>query len=83
MANAIDDPSNPKVIAEICQFLSTLLVLQGTTAIPEDVKEKLIPKLTTWRRRYKGQHPGETSDRCYQSLKGTRYARSTCDHIWD
>jgi hypothetical protein len=71
MANAIDDPSDPEVIGDICQFLSTLLVLQGTTAIPEDIKEKLVQKLNTWRRRYEGRFPGETSDRCYQSLKGT------------
>ena len=83
MANTIDDPSDPKVIGDICQFLSTLLVLQGTTAIPEDIKEKLIQKLNIWRRRYEGQFSGETSDRCYQSLKGTLYVSTTCDHIQD
>jgi hypothetical protein len=83
MANAIDDPSDPEVIGDICQFLSTLLVLQGTTAIPEDIKEKLVQKLNTWRRRYEGRFPGETSDRCYQSLKGTLYVSTTCDHIRD
>ncbi|KAF8448862.1 hypothetical protein L210DRAFT_3387694 [Boletus edulis BED1] len=71
IANTMDDPSEPKIIFEICQFLSTFLVLQGTTAIPEDVKQKLIPKLNTWRRRYQGQFPGETSDRCYLSLTGS------------
>ncbi|KAF8555674.1 hypothetical protein OG21DRAFT_1507438 [Imleria badia] len=70
IGNAVDDPSESE-IGEICQFLSTLLVLQGTSTIPEDIKQKLIPKLDTWRRRYDGQFPGETSDRCYQSLKGT------------
>lgn len=77
------DDLGPDVIGEICQFLSTLLVLQGTTTIPEDTKNRLIPKLNTWRRRYNGQFPGETSDRCYQSLTGALYASPTCDRIRD
>ncbi|KAG6381750.1 hypothetical protein JVT61DRAFT_355 [Boletus reticuloceps] len=83
IANTMDDPSEPEIISEICQFLSTLLVLQGTTAIPEDVKQKLIPKFNTWRRRYQGQFPGETSDRCYLSLTGSLYASNNCDPIRD
>lgn len=79
----MDDPSDPKVVAEVCQCLSTLLVLQGTTAIPEDIKKKLIPKFNAWRRRYQGQVAGETSDRCYQSLIGTTYAKTTCDPVRD
>ncbi|KAN0088195.1 hypothetical protein V8E55_005252 [Tylopilus felleus] len=71
IANEMDDHSDQEVVGEVCQFLSTLLVLQGTTEIPEDVKEKLIPKLDAWRRRHEGKFPAETSDRCYQSLKGT------------
>lgn len=78
----MDDPSDPGDIGNTCQFLSTLLVLQGITAIPEDVGKKLIPKLDMWRRRYKGQFPGETSDRCYQSLKGgTLYVGTTRKNI--
>ncbi|KAF9241389.1 hypothetical protein BU15DRAFT_45101 [Melanogaster broomeanus] len=72
MANAKTDPSDPEIIGETCQFLSTLLVLQGTSAIPPDVKQKLVKKLNTWKRRYDGQFAGETSGRCYDSLTGDR-----------
>ncbi|KAG9313150.1 hypothetical protein JVU11DRAFT_6600 [Chiua virens] len=72
IADAADGPSDLDIIAEQCQFLSTLLVLQGTTSIPEDVKKKLVPKLNMWRRRYNGQFAAETAGRCYEALRGAR-----------
>lgn len=80
MANAVDNPSEQD-IADASQFFSTLLVLQGTAAIPENIRGKIIKKLNMWRRRYKGQFPGETSDRCYQYLKGTLYVSTILERF--
>ncbi|KAF8838989.1 hypothetical protein BDN67DRAFT_970722 [Paxillus ammoniavirescens] len=70
IAIAENDPFDPDLIGEICQFLSTLLVLQGTSTIPQDIKQKLVQKLDTWRHRYDCQFAAETSGRCYASLTG-------------
>ncbi|KAH7890920.1 hypothetical protein F5I97DRAFT_1800184 [Phlebopus sp. FC_14] len=72
IANAQDDPSDQDVIAEMCQFLSTLFVLQGTSPVPEDVKKKLMSKLRTWRRRYRDSFAAESSGRCLDALAGDR-----------
>ncbi|KAF8555675.1 hypothetical protein OG21DRAFT_1602756 [Imleria badia] len=69
VASIMVDPE-PKIIGTICQFIFILFVLQGTNEIPEDIKQNLISKFDRWRRAYKGQFAGETSDRCYQILQG-------------
>jgi hypothetical protein len=55
-------------IGEICQFLSTLMVLQGTSEITEDEKALLLPKLAGWKRSGRGVLAGNTSERCLDLL---------------
>ncbi|KIJ21018.1 hypothetical protein PAXINDRAFT_165814 [Paxillus involutus ATCC 200175] len=70
IAIAENDPSDPDVLGGMCQFLSTLLILQGISTIPQDVKQKLVQKLDTWRHRYDGQWAAETSGCCCGFLSG-------------
>ncbi|KAF8838988.1 hypothetical protein BDN67DRAFT_970721 [Paxillus ammoniavirescens] len=70
IAIAENDPSDPDLIGGMCQFLSMLLVLQGTSMIPQDIKQELVLKLGTWRHRYNGQWAGETSWCCCGFLSG-------------
>ena len=57
-------------IGEICQFLSTLLVLQGTVGI-QDVREKVLGQLKKWRLKYRGKFTEKSSDRCITILEPT------------
>ena len=56
-------------VGEIGQFLSTLLVLQGTEDIDETTKATLISKLKRWQRRSPGTLASETSERCIEQLR--------------
>jgi hypothetical protein len=55
MATASSDIENPSYIVEECQFLSTLLALQGTNVVSEEDLKILLPKLRQWNRTYKKQ----------------------------
>ena len=50
-------------VGEICQFLSTLLILYGTDIDPE-VRRGLIAKLRQWKTQYRGEFAAETAERC-------------------
>ncbi|GLB37343.1 putative MYND finger [Lyophyllum shimeji] len=55
-------------VAEIGQFLSTLLVLQGIAEVDEADKAILIPKLKQWERTFPGRLASDTSTRCLTLL---------------
>jgi hypothetical protein len=55
-------------IAELTQFLSTLLALQAATDIAREDRETLLPILNEWRRMYEGRLAGDASDRCYRQM---------------
>jgi hypothetical protein len=55
-------------IGEICQFLSTLLVLQDVSEVSEEDKGLLVPKLARWKRSGKGALAGNASERCLDLL---------------
>lgn len=60
-------------VGEIGQFLSTLLLVQGTSTIDEDHKKILIPKLKEWERAFSGYLASETSLRCLALLTDDVY----------
>jgi hypothetical protein len=64
MISASADHLDVDAIGEVCQFLSTALILQGISDIGDDDKNALLSKLRQWKRLYKGQFAAETSDRC-------------------
>jgi hypothetical protein len=49
----------------MCQFLSTLLALQGTNSVSEEDKQALLPKLREWNRKYQRQQ----ITRCLKQLE--------------
>lgn len=66
MTTASSDPADPVCIVEMCQFLSTLLALQGMNSVSEEDKQVLLPKLRQWNRRYLKQQ----ITRCLKQLEG-------------
>lgn len=65
MATASSAPADPVHIVEMCQFLSTLLALQGTNSVSEEDKQALLPKLREWNRKYQKQQ----ITRCLKQLE--------------
>jgi len=65
MATAPSDSEDPSYIVEECQFLSTLLALQGTNAVSEEDLQMLLPKLRQWNRTYRKQQ----ITRCLKQLE--------------
>jgi hypothetical protein len=65
MATASSTPQDPAHLVEMCQFLSTLLALQGTSSISEEDKQALLPKLREWNRKYQRQQ----ISRCLKQLE--------------
>ena len=55
-------------VGEICQFLSTLLILQGAADADDLDKATLVPKLNQWKRIYSGRLASDTSERCLALL---------------
>jgi hypothetical protein len=72
---ATDDAlvSDPDAISESCQFLSTLLVLQGCSELAPEDKRALLSKFTRWTREYDGEFASVVSERCLDILKDDRY----------
>jgi len=68
IATGTSDPMDPSHIVEICQFLSTLLALQGVSAVSEEDLKVLLPKLRQWNRTYQKQQ----ITRCLRQLEGDR-----------
>lgn len=56
-------------IAEVTQFLSTLLVLCDPQTIPADVRGPLLEKLKGWRAQYRGKFAQETAERCIHMIE--------------
>lgn len=60
---------NPNVfstdeVAEACQFLSTVLILQGKDTVGEEVRTALIGRLAHWKRHFGSGFVIETIERC-------------------
>lgn len=66
MAAASSAPADPTSLVEMCQFLSTLLALEGPNSISEEDKQALLPKLREWDRKYQRQQ----ITRCLKQLEG-------------
>jgi hypothetical protein len=62
-------------IGEITQFLSTLLLLQGTSGITEDDKKALSSKMKKWENMYRGtgRVAENASERCNALLTSKSY----------
>ncbi|OAX40319.1 hypothetical protein K503DRAFT_626483 [Rhizopogon vinicolor AM-OR11-026] len=81
MVTASSDSVDPTCIVEECQFLSTLLALQGTNAVSDEDRQALLPKLRQWNRTYQKQQ----ITRCLRQLEGdsetTAIARGLKKHV--
>jgi hypothetical protein len=62
------DAYDMDIIGEICQFFSTLLVLQGVESVDEADRKALVPKLKRWQRAFPGSFASTSSDRCLGAL---------------
>lgn len=63
-------------VGEIGQFLSTLLLLQGTADVDEADKNTLIPALKRWKRQFpSGRLASEASERCLTLLQDDKYVK--------
>ena len=60
-------------IAELNQFPSTLLALQGTDDVDDADKNTLVPYLKRWIRQYDGLLGSQTSERVWAILTNDRY----------
>jgi hypothetical protein len=68
-------------IGEVCQFFSTLLVLQGASDIDEADKTALLRIFKRWKKTYNGMFASETSDRCLKLLAGDECGISYFEHM--
>ncbi|KAL1719749.1 hypothetical protein EV715DRAFT_198292 [Schizophyllum commune] len=51
-------------VIRVLQFLSTLLLVQGTDNIPSEDKTALVARLQVWKRRFSHILAGEIAERC-------------------
>lgn len=72
MAAADFDPESmpAKEVSEACQFLSTVLILQGAETVRNEDREPLLERLKGWKRRFRTGFPVETAERCIGVLSG-------------
>ncbi|KAJ8503538.1 hypothetical protein ONZ45_g10774 [Pleurotus djamor] len=68
-------------VAEIGQFLATILLLQGIEGVDENDKKTLIPKLRLWQRSFPGRLASETSMRCFALLTDDPEMREPMAHV--
>lgn len=53
-----------------CQFLSTLLCLNGSNTVPSSERKLLVSKLRTWKKKYRlSQFASDTIGRCIDQLE--------------
>lgn len=71
MASTDPTTETQETVTEQTQFLSTLLLLQGTSEVAAEDKTKLLQKISRWQVRFRGTLAEETSDRCKDMLKST------------
>ena len=62
------DGMNADEVAEITQFLSTILLLQPTPEVDEADKKILVKKLRQWAQRFPGRLASNTCERCLALL---------------
>ena len=62
-ADTIQTLESEEVI-RVLQFLSTLLLVQGTDNIPAEDKTALVARLQVWKRRFSHILAGEIAERC-------------------
>ena len=73
-ADALTAEGSPDRIAEVNQFLATLLLVQGIDGVDPADKDALLPKLRTWKStpKFRGRLASEASDRVISLLGLTR-----------
>ncbi|KAJ6524531.1 hypothetical protein B0H19DRAFT_1200169 [Mycena capillaripes] len=72
VASAVDEISTMSVdeVAEVGQFLSSILLLQGVQDVAEEDKAILLRHLPNWEIKYRGRLASETAGRCIALLAG-------------
>ncbi|KAI0091336.1 hypothetical protein BDY19DRAFT_935212 [Irpex rosettiformis] len=73
-SQSLSASSNPDDVAETCQFLATLLLVQGTDDIQKQDKDSLLPVLRQWVKRpaFRGRLASDASERVVWLLTGDR-----------
>ena len=71
-SQSIGGEGDEHAVGELCQFLSTLLVLQGATGVQE-VREGVIRQLQKWQQEYRGEFTEVSAGRCVELLGATEY----------
>ncbi|KAK0241227.1 hypothetical protein EDD85DRAFT_818116 [Armillaria nabsnona] len=70
-----------QVIAEVCQFLATLLVLEGTEKITTDEQKSLEAMLAAWLRGMPPVFASETCERCLSLLSPDQESRFMANSV--
>jgi tRNA G37 N-methylase TrmD len=72
VAETDKDALDHDTAAEACQFLATLIMLQGVDQIPAEDVPALKSLMTAWGRRFRGRFAEETAERIQMILIGGR-----------
>ncbi|KAK0486316.1 hypothetical protein IW261DRAFT_1454884 [Armillaria novae-zelandiae] len=83
---ASKDSFNPstqslQIIAEVCQFMATLLVLEGTEQITADEQKSLEAMLAAWLRGMPSVFAKETCERCLSLLSSDQESRFMANSV--
>lgn len=69
-------------VAEIGQFLATLLVLQGISGVDQADKDTIVARMRQWERTYPGRLAESTSERCLALLNDDPCVSSPNLRFW-
>ncbi|KAJ6598650.1 hypothetical protein B0H10DRAFT_2085252 [Mycena sp. CBHHK59/15] len=83
VANSANEISNMGAddVAEICQFLSTILLLQGLADVEDGDKTVLLQHLQSWEQRFGGRLASETAGRCLALLTDDPVMRPMMEEV--
>ncbi|KAK0195913.1 hypothetical protein F5146DRAFT_1027648 [Armillaria mellea] len=70
-----------QIIAEVCQFMATLLVLEGTEKITADEQKSLEAMLTAWLHGMPSAFAKETCERCLSLLSPDQESRFMANSV--
>ncbi|KAJ7452172.1 hypothetical protein B0H11DRAFT_2074643 [Mycena galericulata] len=83
VANNVDEIPTMSVddVGETGQFLSSLLLLQGTQDVSAEDKAILVQHLPDWERKYRGRLASDTAGRCLALLNNDPSMRQMIDGV--
>jgi hypothetical protein len=72
LAQVQEDTLDHDNAAEACQFLATLIMLQGLDKVADEDRPLLKKLMKAWCRRFAGRFAAQTADRVVTILSGGR-----------